>query len=123
MFMLLAAAANDDDYLFFIKCLLDVYSRDSVYLWLLDCMFEGKGVCCLRTTLVYVMFHNIVLFCCRIMTSGFVDLFDDNDEQPSAHFHLHGPERRKSQVGELPPRIAVSPAMMIEMLTGLYYIM
>ncbi|KAJ8320214.1 hypothetical protein KUTeg_001801 [Tegillarca granosa] len=67
--------------------------------------------------------------CSRIMTSGFVDLFDDSDEHPSAHFHLHdddhrdGLERRKSQVGELPPRIAVSPAMMIEMLTGLYYIM
>lgn len=66
--------------------------------------------------------------CSRIATTGFTNLhqLEEDEGQPLAGFRI-GEERskgkRRSQVGELPPRIPVSPALLVEMLSGIYYIM
>lgn len=66
--------------------------------------------------------------CSRIATTGFTNLhqLEEDEGQPLASFRI-GEERskgkRRSQVGELPPRIPVSPALLVEMLSGIYYIM
>nr|XP_022325250.1 hyccin-like [Crassostrea virginica] len=62
--------------------------------------------------------------CSRIASTGFLSLSDiQTAEEPS--FSLSDspePRRRHSQYGDLPPRLAVSPSLMIEMLSGLYYV-
>ncbi|XP_033728845.1 hyccin-like [Pecten maximus] len=66
--------------------------------------------------------------CSRIATTGFTNLhqLEEDEGQPLASFRI-GEERskgkRRSQVGELPPRIPVSPALLVEMLSGIYFIM
>ncbi|CAG2241224.1 FAM126 [Mytilus edulis] len=66
--------------------------------------------------------------CSRLATTGFDDLSDIScTVKPSASFHLQDSpppqSKRKSHVGELLPRIAISPTLMTEMVSGLYYIM
>lgn len=65
--------------------------------------------------------------CSRLVTTGFDDLSDISlTVKPSTSFHQpSSPTRtkRKSHVGELIPRIAVSPTLMMEMVSCLYFIM
>ncbi|XP_078322992.1 uncharacterized protein LOC144622242 [Crassostrea virginica] len=60
----------------------------------------------------------------KIASTGFLSLSDiQTAEEPS--FSVSDspePRRRHSQYGDLPPRLAVSPSLMIEMLSGLYYV-
>ncbi|XP_062574728.1 hyccin-like [Saccostrea cucullata] len=61
----------------------------------------------------------------RIATTGFLNLSDLYTDEEVATFSLSdSPQqsRRQSQYGDLPPRLAVSPSLMIEMLSGLYYV-
>jgi hypothetical protein len=61
----------------------------------------------------------------RIATTGFLNLADLYTEEEEASFSLSDsppPSKRHSQYGDLPPRLAISPSLMIEMLSGLYYV-
>ena len=64
----------------------------------------------------------------RLVTTGFDDLSDiSNNVKSSSSFHQPDGSpnlsKRKSQIGELLPRIAISPTLMTEMVSGLYFIM
>lgn len=66
--------------------------------------------------------------CSRLVTTGFDDLSDiSHNVKSSSSFHQPGDSpklsKRKSQIGELLPRIAISPTLMTEMVSGLYFIM
>lgn len=68
--------------------------------------------------------HWFCKSCSRIATTGFLSLGDIQSQEETAFSLSDSPEprRRHSQYGDLPPRLAVSPSLIIEMLSGLYYV-
>ncbi|KAL5005784.1 hypothetical protein ScPMuIL_016942 [Solemya velum] len=68
------------------------------------------------------------MYCSRIVTTGFLNLTANTDVEEENYTINHSSkestaENRGSQYGEIPPRLAISPGLLIEMLSGLYYIM
>ena len=64
--------------------------------------------------------------CYRIVTTGFSNLTPHGDHSPEGYDRTASLEealRRTSVSGEVVPRIAVSPTLLIEMLTCIYFIM
>ncbi|XP_048772440.2 hyccin-like isoform X2 [Ostrea edulis] len=68
--------------------------------------------------------HWFCKSCSRIATTGFLNLADLYTEEEASFSLSDSPQsvRRHSQYGDLPPRLAISPSLMIEMLSGLYYV-
>ena len=68
----------------------------------------------------------ITSVCYRIVTTGFSSLIQHDDDSPDIYdktASLTEALRRTSVSGEMCPRIAVSPALLIDMISCIYYIM
>lgn len=96
-------------------------NRHSILAYLLQCYHNNIANMSARS---HKMFCNM---CCRIVTTGFHKLLPDREENDvirttAVHndaVHLTS----QNAPGELHPRISVSPALLIDMLSCLYFIM
>lgn len=69
---------------------------------------------------------NVKFIYFRIVTTGFHTLIHDDEEEDNdvvTSANSVDVMRQSSQSGELNPRISISPALLIDMLSCLYYIM
>lgn len=95
-------------------------NRHSILSYLLECY---HGDICNLSSRSHRVFCKM---CSRIVTTGFSNLIHHDDRSPDIHDEtasLAEALRRTSVSGEMCPRIAVSPALLTDMLTCIYYIM
>lgn len=95
-------------------------NRQSVLAYLLQCYNASISD-------LSVLSHQMYCKACSsLVTTGFDDLSDITCAvKPSVSFGLSesSPKAKRKSHGEMLPRIAISPTLMIEMVSGLYYIM
>lgn len=95
-------------------------NRHSILSYLLECYHGDIGNLSSRSHRVFCK------MCSRIVTTGFSNLIQHDDDSPDIFdktASLTEALRRTSISGEMCPRIAVSPTLLIDMLSCIYYIM
>ncbi|XP_053386662.1 hyccin-like [Mercenaria mercenaria] len=95
-------------------------NRHSILAYLLQCYHNNISNLSARS------YKTFCKMCSRIVTTGFHTLMqvgEDDDDVISTTTNLTEMSQQVSQSGELSPRISVSPALLIDMLSCLYYIM
>ncbi|XP_060597555.1 hyccin 2-like isoform X2 [Ruditapes philippinarum] len=95
-------------------------NRHSILAYLLQCYHNNISTLSARSHKTFCK------MCSRIVTTGFHTLMqvdDDDDVIRTNTANLTDYSQHTSRSGELSPRISVSPALLIDMLSCLYYIM